>query len=59
MSEFAPDRIPVAVSLRGLTLSRPPHCRWLEHRVTQAELIQACRANALLDAHRDDPEHGY
>ena len=26
---------------------------------SQAELIEAYRANALLDAHRDDPEYGY
>lgn len=59
MSELAADGIPVAVSLRVLKLSRQPYYRWLKHQVTQAELIEAYRANALLDAHRDDPEYGY
>ncbi|ORB87143.1 transposase [Mycobacterium kansasii] len=27
--------------------------------VTDAELVEAYRANALFDAHRDDPEFGY
>ena len=59
MSELAADGIPVAVSLRVLKLSRQPYYRWLKHQVTQAELIEAYRANALVDAHRDDPEYGY
>ena len=59
MSELAEDGIPVAVSLRVLKLSRQPYYRWRKHQVTEAELIEAYRANALLDAHRDDPEFGY
>ena len=59
VSELAADGIPVAVSLRVLKLSRQPYYRWLKHQVTEAELIEAYRANALLDAHRDDPEFGY
>ena len=59
MSELAADNIPVAVSLRVLKLSRQPYYRWLKHQVTDAELVEAYRANALLDAHRDDPEYGY
>lgn len=59
MSELAADGIPVAVSLRVLKLSRQPYYRWRNQQVTQAELIEAYRANALLDAHRDDPEYGY
>ena len=59
MSELAADGIPVAVSLRVLKLSRQPYYRWRHQQVTQAELIEAYRANALLDAHRDDPEYGY
>ena len=59
MSELAADGIPVAVSLRVLKLSRQPYYRWRNQQVTQAELIEAYRANALVDAHRDDPEYGY
>ncbi|MGO2556174.1 MAG: IS3 family transposase [Brevibacterium aurantiacum] len=59
VSELAADGIPVAVSLRVLKLSRQPYYRWLKHQVTDAELVEAYRANALLDAHRDDPEYGY
>ena len=59
MSELAADGIPVAVSLRVLKLSRQPYYRWRHQQVTQAELTEACRANALLDAHVDDPEYGY
>ena len=33
--------------------------RWLADPVTDAEYVQAHRANALFDAHRDDPEFGY
>ncbi|MYM21000.1 DDE-type integrase/transposase/recombinase, partial [Brevibacterium sp. 5221] len=59
MSELAADGIPVAVSLRVLKLSRQPYYRWRKQQVTQAELVEAYRANALLDAHVDDPEYGY
>ncbi len=59
MSELAADNIPVAVSLRVLKLSRQPYYRWRHQQVTTAELTEAYRANALLDAHRDDPEFGY
>ncbi len=59
MSELAADGIPVAVSLRVLKLSRQPYYRWLATPVTDAELVEAHRANALFDAHRDDPEFGY
>jgi putative transposase len=58
VSELAADGIPVAVSLRVLKLSRQPYYRWLHQQVTAAELTEAYRANALLDAHRDDPEFG-
>lgn len=58
MSELAADGIPVAVSLRGLNLSRQPYYRWRNRQVTASELTEAYRANALFDAHRDDPEFG-
>src|SRR5699024_9809795 len=52
VSELAADGIPVAVSLRVLKLSRQPYYRWRHQQVTNAELIEAYRADALLDAHR-------
>src|ERR1700755_2538364 len=58
-AEDAPLRVPVAVTARWLTLARQPYSRWLANPVTDAELAAAYRANALFDAHRDDPEFGY
>ena len=59
MSELAADGIPVAVTCRVLKLARQPYYRWLAEPVSNAEWVQAHRANALFDAHRDDPEFGY
>jgi putative transposase len=59
VTELAADGIPVAVTCRVLNIARQPYYRWLAAPVTAAELAQACRANALFDAHRDDPEFGY
>ena len=59
MSELAADGIPVAVTCRVLQLARQPYYRWLANPVTDAEVVEAYRANALFDAHRDDPEFGY
>ncbi|MGW2088746.1 IS3 family transposase [Streptomyces sp. NPDC001880] len=55
----APHRVPVAVTCRVLGLARQPYYRWLASPVTVSELAGAYRANALLDAHRDDPEFGH
>ena len=57
--ELAVDGIPVAVTCRVLKIARQPYYRWLANPVTDAELTAAYRANALFDAHRDDPEFGY
>jgi transposase InsO family protein len=59
VSELAADGIPVAVACRVLKLARQPYYRWLADPVTDAEWVEAHRANALFDAHRDDPEFGY
>ena len=59
MSELAADGIPVAVTCRVLKLARQPYYRWRANPVTDAERVEAYRANALFDAHRDDPEFGY
>jgi putative transposase len=57
--ELAVDGIPVTVTCRVLDLARQPYYRWLAAPITASELTQAHRANALYDAHRDDPEFGY
>ena len=57
--ELADDGIPVTVTCRVLKLARQPYYRWLTSPVTDADLAEAYRANALFDAHRDDPEFGY
>jgi transposase InsO family protein len=59
VKELAADGIPVAVTCRVLKLARQPYYRWLADPITEAELAEAYRANALFDAHRDDPEFGY
>lgn len=58
MSELAAAGVPVAVTCWVLKIARQPYYRWLARPVTAAELEQAYRANALFDAHRDDPEFG-
>jgi len=51
--------IPVTVTCRVLKLSRQPYYRWLADPITLSERVGAYRANALFDAHRDDPEFGH
>lgn len=57
--ELAVDGIPVTVTCRVLKIARQPYYRWLANPVTDAELDAAHLANAVFDAHRDDPEFGY
>ena len=57
--ELAADGIPVTVSCRVLKLARPAYYRWLNTPFTDAQLDEAWLANAIFDAHRDDPEFGY
>jgi putative transposase len=59
VKELAADRIPVAVTCRVLKLARQPYYRWLADPITPSEVVEAYRANALFDAHRDDPEFGH
>jgi transposase InsO family protein len=59
VKELAGDGVPVTVTCRVLKLARQPYYRWLKRPITDAELVQAYRANALFDAHRDDPEFGH
>ncbi|WP_307054189.1 hypothetical protein [Streptomyces achromogenes] len=55
----APHRVPVAVTCRVLNLARQPYYRWRASPVTDSELAEAYRADALFDAHRDDLEFGH
>ena len=57
--ELAVDGIPVTVTCGVLKFTRAPYYRWLAAPVTDAEWTTAHRANALFDAHVDDPEFGY
>ena len=57
--ELAAEGIPVAVTCRVLKIARQPYYRWLAEPVTDRLLDDAHVANAIFDAHRDDPEFGY
>ncbi len=57
--ELADDGIPVTVTCRVLNIARQPYYRWLAEPVTDAEWDRAQLANAICDAHHDDPEFGY
>ncbi|MGW2706552.1 hypothetical protein [Streptomyces sp. NPDC001340] len=59
MKELAVGGVPVTVTCRVLKLARQPYYRWLDRPVTDGVLEEAYRANALFDAHREDPEFGY
>lgn len=59
MTELAAAGIPVTVTCRVLKLSRQPYYRWLVDPIRPSEVVEAYRANALFDAHRDDPEFGH
>jgi transposase InsO family protein len=57
--DLAADGIPVVVACRVLGLARQPYYRWLESPITDGQLAEAYLANAIHDAHLDDPEFGY
>jgi putative transposase len=57
--ELAAGGIPVVVTCRVLKIARQPYYRWLAAPVTAVEWTAAHRADAIFDAHRDDPEFGY
>jgi hypothetical protein len=57
--ELAVDGIPVVVSCRVLGLARQPYYRWTNEPITAGQLDEAYLANAIHDAHCDDPEFGY
>jgi transposase InsO family protein len=57
--DLAASGVPAEVSLQVLGLGRSPYYRWLTQPITDSELAEAYLANAIFDAHRDDPEFGY
>jgi len=57
--DLAASGVPAEVSLYVLGLGRSPYYRWLTHPITDSELAEAYLADAIFDAHRDDPEFGY
>ena len=57
--ELAVDGISVAVTCRVLGIARQPYYRWLANPITDPELAEAHLANAVFDAHQQDPEFGY
>jgi hypothetical protein len=59
VSELAAEGIPVVVSCRVLGLARQPYYRWLDTPIVESQLDEPYLANAVFDAHRDDPEFGY
>jgi putative transposase len=57
--ELAVDGIPVTVTCRVLKLCRAQYYRWVETPITDSQVDEAWLANAIFDAHQDDPEFGY
>ena len=57
--ELAEGGIPVTVTCRVLNMARQAYYRWLVDPVSESQMLQAHRVNALVDAHGSDPEYGY
>ena len=57
--ELAAEGIPVVVRCPVLKLARQSYYRWLACPATDPQWLEAHRANALFDAHRDNPGFGY
>ena len=47
------------MTCRVLNLADQSYYRWLVDPTTDSEVVEAYRANALFDAHHDDPEFGH
>jgi hypothetical protein len=58
VTELAGAGIPVKVTCRVPKLAHQPYYRWLTDPITTSEVGEAYRANALFDAHKDDPSSG-
>lgn len=59
VKELADDGIAVTVTCRVLGLGRSAYYRWLDSPIAESQLDEAYLANAICDAHLDDPEFGY
>lgn len=59
VTDLADDAIPVKLSCRVPGFSRQAYYAWLTNPVSDREWADAHAANAVLDAHADDPEFGY
>ena len=59
VKDLARDGIPVRLCCRVLGFSRQAYYQWLAEPVSEREWSDAHAANAVLDAHADDPEFGY
>ena len=59
MTDLANNGVPVTVSCRVLGLCRQQYYRWRRQPLTDAEVDEAWLANAIFDAHIDDPEFGH
>ena len=57
--ELAAEGVPVRLTCGVLGFSPQAYYKWLAQPVTEREWVDAHTINALLDAHRDDPEFGY
>jgi transposase InsO family protein len=57
--DLADDGVPVTVTCRVLKLCRAQYYRWVDCPITDALRDEAWLANAIFDAHADDPEFGY
>jgi len=59
VSELAEGGVSVVVACRVLKIAREPYYRWKTSPVAEATWLAAHRTNALVDAHREDPQFGY
>lgn len=59
VGDLAEDGIPVSVACRVLKIARQPYYRWLTNPLRDQAWEEAHRLNALINAHREDPEFGY
>ena len=59
VEQLAAEGIPVAATCGVLGFARQPFYRWRHRPVGERVWVQAHRINALVDAHRDDPQFEY
>lgn len=57
--DLAAEGIPVRLSCQVLGFSAQAFYKWNAQPVCQRDLDDAYLTNAIIDAHRDDPEFGY